>query len=31
MIGMVEKAVFYAEYSNMNQTGKSVEGLLEVF
>ena len=31
MIGMIEKAVFYAEYSNMNQTGKSVEGLLEVF
>jgi hypothetical protein len=27
---MVEKAVFYAEYSNMNQTGKSIEGLLEV-
>ncbi|CAK5046053.1 unnamed protein product [Meloidogyne enterolobii] len=30
MIGMIEKAVFYAEYSNMNQTGKSVEGLLEL-
>ncbi|KAL7078462.1 hypothetical protein ACQ4LE_002678 [Meloidogyne hapla] len=30
MIGMFEKAVFYAEYSNMNQTGKSVEGLLEL-
>lgn len=27
---MVEKAVFYAEYSNMNETGQSVEGLIEV-
>ncbi|KAF7634810.1 hypothetical protein Mgra_00005703 [Meloidogyne graminicola] len=30
LIGMIEKAVFYAEYSNMNQSGKSVEGLLEL-
>lgn len=30
MIGLVEKAVFYEEYSNMNETGESVEGLLEV-
>lgn len=27
---MIEKAVFYAEYSNMNLTGESIEGLLEV-
>lgn len=30
IIGMIEKAVFYAEYSNMNLTGESIEGLLEV-
>uniref|UniRef100_A0A914HNY0 Transmembrane protein 87A n=1 Tax=Globodera rostochiensis TaxID=31243 RepID=A0A914HNY0_GLORO len=30
LVGMVEKAVFYAEYSNMNETGKSIEGLIEV-
>ena len=29
MIGMIEKAVFYAEYSNMNATGQSIEGLIE--
>lgn len=31
LIGMIEKAVFYVEYSNMNNTGSSIEGLLEVF
>ncbi|KAH7732360.1 Protein C52B9.4 [Aphelenchoides avenae] len=30
LIGMVEKAVFYAEYTNMNETGQSVEGLIEM-
>uniref|UniRef100_A0A7E4ULE5 Transmembrane receptor, eukaryota n=1 Tax=Panagrellus redivivus TaxID=6233 RepID=A0A7E4ULE5_PANRE len=29
VVGMVEKAVFYAEYSNMNDKGESVEGLIE--
>uniref|UniRef100_A0A1I7YBS3 Histone_H2A_C domain-containing protein n=1 Tax=Steinernema glaseri TaxID=37863 RepID=A0A1I7YBS3_9BILA len=29
MIGMVEKALFLEEYSNMNDTGKSVDGLIE--
>ena len=31
IVGMVEKAVFYAEYANMNAVGESVEGLIEVF
>ncbi|KAL3078381.1 hypothetical protein niasHS_012042 [Heterodera schachtii] len=30
LVGMVEKAVFYAEYSNMNETGKSIDGLIEL-
>ena len=30
LVGMIEKAVFYAEYANMNDTGSSIEGLLEV-
>lgn len=30
IVGMIEKAVFYAEYSNMNLTGESIEGLLEL-
>ncbi|TMS36721.1 hypothetical protein L596_003817 [Steinernema carpocapsae] len=30
MIGMIEKALFFAEYSNMNDTGNSVSGLIEV-
>ncbi|KAK0397125.1 hypothetical protein QR680_001995 [Steinernema hermaphroditum] len=30
MIGMIEKALFLAEYTNMNDTGKSVDGLIEV-
>ncbi|KAI1718291.1 lung seven transmembrane receptor domain-containing protein [Ditylenchus destructor] len=30
LIGMIEKAVFYAEYANMNESGQSIEGLLEV-
>lgn len=30
MVGMVEKAVFYAEYSNMNESGRSIEGLIEL-
>jgi hypothetical protein len=29
IVGMVEKAVFYAEYANMNDAGESVEGLIE--
>jgi len=29
IVGMVEKAVFYAEYANMNAVGESVEGLIE--
>ncbi|KAE9556109.1 hypothetical protein FO519_000743 [Halicephalobus sp. NKZ332] len=29
IVGMVEKAVFYAEYANMNEIGESVEGLIE--
>uniref|UniRef100_A0AC34Q679 Transmembrane protein 87A n=1 Tax=Panagrolaimus sp. JU765 TaxID=591449 RepID=A0AC34Q679_9BILA len=30
IIGMIEKAVFYAEYANMNDVGESVEGLIEL-
>lgn len=30
VVGMIEKAVFYTEYSNMNLSGESIEGLLEV-
>lgn len=30
ILGMVEKAVFYSEYSAMNNTGESVDGLIEV-
>ena len=30
IVGMIEKAVFYAEYANMNDAGESVEGLIEV-
>jgi hypothetical protein len=29
-VGLLEKALFYAEYSNMNTTGYSYEGLIEV-
>lgn len=30
ILGMVEKAVFYSEYATMNNSGESVEGLIEV-
>src|SRR3954447_21745492 len=30
VVGLVEKTVFYAEYANMNETGRSVEGLIEL-
>lgn len=29
IVGLLEKALFYAEYENMNNTGKSLEGLIE--
>uniref|UniRef100_A0A915DS34 Transmembrane protein 87A n=1 Tax=Ditylenchus dipsaci TaxID=166011 RepID=A0A915DS34_9BILA len=30
LVGMIEKAVFYEEYANMNETGRSIQGLLEL-
>lgn len=30
ILGMIEKAFFLAEYSTMNNSGRSVEGVLEV-
>jgi hypothetical protein len=29
IVGLLEKALFYAEYDNMNNTGRSLEGLIE--
>lgn len=31
ILGMVEKAVFYSEYSTMNKYGENVDGVIEVW